>query len=129
MSVLPRLGTTPKSPLPVISSLPRSSLTTLPTYNGHEPLSANISLKSPSHILSLAAPPFRVRPTGPSCRNMASRQCWRGSISSTPLRRGPLLSRSSARAPIGTRVLPSCACNYHVQPRLELALASVREIR
>ncbi|KAF6241282.1 hypothetical protein HO173_001077 [Letharia columbiana] len=60
---------------------------------------------------------------------MASRQCWRGSISSTPLRRGPLLSRSSARAPIGTRVLPSRACNYHVQPRLELALASVREIR
>ena len=60
---------------------------------------------------------------------MASRQCCRRSISSIPLWHGQFLSRRKAKATIRPRVLPSCACDYHVQPRLELALASVLKTR
>ena len=81
------------------------------------------------HIPFFVAPPLRVRPSGRSCRSMTSRQCWRGSISSTPLWPGTLLSRSNPKFITGTRVLPSYACNYHVQSRLELVLASVRKTR
>ena len=80
----------------------------------------------PSHCSPLAALLSDVRPTGRSCGSMASRQCWRLSIPSTSLQRGQLLTRSNARVTVSPTRLPSYACSYHLQPQIELALASVR---
>ncbi|KAM0798756.1 hypothetical protein BDR22DRAFT_858727 [Usnea florida] len=58
---------------------------------------------------------------------MAARQCWRGSICPLPMWPG-LSQRSKTMTLTHVRVLPSCACNYHVQTRPELALVSARKI-
>ena len=105
------------------------SQTTSTSYDGNKPLRADIPLKCLKQILSFMTLRLSLRPTGPSCRSMASRQCWRVSISYIPLWRVPLLSRSNARATITTRVVPSFAFKHHMQSRLEFALPSARDIR